>query len=227
MTLAELRPTDVTSCVFCLPSELRRCLSQWPNQLVVAGGFVRDVIAHDRPKDVDVFVAGEDLAREVSEWLKSECGLDSVRTMNTITVKTKGCPTQLAWRWKFSTPSELVEGFDFTVCQAGIWWDGEQMRSTAAPSFYKDLEAKKLVYTALGRDDDRASALLRVLKFYQRGYKITLPSLSRVLAHLASEPKSSVGSLRGCAANFELFLLRSRSDESTAHDELPYSPDAD
>lgn len=226
MTPVELRPGDVSSCAFLLPPDLMRCLIKWPNRLVVAGGFVRDVVAHERPKDIDVFIAGKDLACEVSDWFKSECGLDSVRTMNTITVKTMGCPTQLAWRWKFSTPAELVEGFDFTACQAGIWWDGDQMRSTAAPSFYKDLEQKKLVYAALGRDDDRASALLRVLKFYQRGYKITLPSLSRVLVQFASEPKSSIGALKGCAASFE-FLLRSRTDESTTHDELPYSSDAD
>lgn len=126
----------------------------------------------------------------------------------------------------FNTPAELVEGFDFTVCQAGVWWDGDQMRSTAAPSFYKDLEQKKLVYATLGRDDDRGSALLRVLKFYQRGYRITLPSLSRVLAQLVNEPKSSIGSLRGCAAGFE-FLLRSRVDSSTELDQVPYSLDAD
>lgn len=226
MTQVELRPDDVSSCAFLLPPDLMRCLIKWPNRLVVAGGFVRDVVAHERPKDIDVFIAGEDLAREVSDWFKSECGLDSVRTMHTITVKTKGCPTQLAWRWKLSTPAELVEGFDFTVCQAGVWWDGDQMRSTAAPSFYKDLEQKKLVYATLGRDDDRGSALLRVLKFYQRGYRITLPSLSRVLAQLANEPKSSIGSLRGCAAGFE-FLLRSRVDSSTELDQVPYSLDAD
>ena len=38
--------------------------------------------------------------------------------------------------------------------------------------FYPDLAARRLVYTSPLRNEDAGGSILRVLKFYQRGYRI-------------------------------------------------------
>ena len=60
-------------------------------------------------------------------------------------------------------------------------------RSICHDRFYEDLAAKRLRYTAPVRNEDAGGSLLRVLKFYQRGYRIPLDSLGAVVARLLND----------------------------------------
>ena len=53
--------------------------------------------------------------------------------------------------------------------------------------FYSDLAAKRLVYRAPQRNEDAGGSILRVLKFYQRGFRIPLDSLGAVIARLVNQ----------------------------------------
>lgn len=53
-------------------------------------------------------------------------------------------------------------------------------------TFYQDLAAKRLVYTSRTplRDGEAGGSLLRVLKYYRRGYTIPITDLGLVVARL-------------------------------------------
>lgn len=73
--------------------------------------------------------------------------------------------------------------------------------------FYPDLAAKRLTYCAPKRIEEAGGSLLRVLKFYRRGYIIPLDSLAAVIARLTSPPGAdSSGELQ--VAGEYLKLLR-------------------
>ncbi len=59
-------------------------------------------------------------------------------------------------------------------------------RSMCDYYFYEDLAAKRLRYTSPKRSEDAGGSLLRVLKFYQRGYRIPLDSMGAVVARLVN-----------------------------------------
>ena len=59
-------------------------------------------------------------------------------------------------------------------------------RSLCSGTFYQDLAAKRLRYTRPARNEDAGGSLLRVLKYYQKGYRIPLESFAGVLTRLIS-----------------------------------------
>jgi hypothetical protein len=95
-------------------------------------------------------------------------------------------PIQVIHRWSFKQPRDVLESLDFTICQAMIWYDREAKAwvGTCSADFYQDLAAKRLTYTSPVRDEDAGGSILRVLKYYQRGYRIPLDSFGRVLGRL-------------------------------------------
>lgn len=159
------------------------------------------------------------------------------QTDNAFTVKGYSVPIQIIHRWTYGTPEELMRSFDFTIAMAGFWWDAGQEGSPAATMsnfiatsppcpprpyvearpaswrsicddrFYEDLAAKRLRYTAPERNEDAGGSLLRVLKFYQRGYRIPLDSLGAVTARLLNDVRAWAV-LEGCASDREAQLAK-------------------
>ena len=185
---SELLPAHLEACLNLVPDFVRDLLVQWPGQLVLAGGFVRAVVAGEKPRDVDVFApsgeVAQEAARQVSEGELADGKLRASK--NSITVPAGSLPVQLIYRWPFDEPEQVIERFDLTIAAAAVWSDGSGWRSAVGPRFYKDLEARRLVYLSPVREEDAGGSLLRVLKFYRRGYKISLGSLGRVVARLIS-----------------------------------------
>ena len=82
-----------------------------------------------------------------------------------------------------------MDSFDFSISQAAFWFDAEvgKWDSFCGDKFYQDLSAKRLVYLSPVRNEDAGGSLLRVLKYYQRGYRIPLDSFGAVIARLVSK----------------------------------------
>lgn len=91
---------------------------------------------------------------------------------------------QIIHRWVFDAGNLVAASFDFTCCAAAFWWDGAAWRSYCDERFYCDVASKRLVYRAPERNEDAGGSMLRVLKYYQRGYRIPLDSLAKVIARL-------------------------------------------
>lgn len=190
----QLTATDMDFVVSRISTPLRKLMQN--HQVMIAGGFVRAVIAGEKPSDIDVFCQNRDTLDLVAIKLKDEYGPDAKKfhTGNAVTILAPPrIPVQFISRWLFPKLKDLVDSFDFTVCKAGVMWDQAAGAWTSCidPSFYPDLAAKRLVYTSPERNEDAGGSILRVRKYLARGYNIQAESLAAVIARLvkgASEP---------------------------------------
>jgi hypothetical protein len=179
---------DVAWVTRRLPRLVVELLQASPRQLILAGGFIRSCIANEEVHDIDLFTTSEELAKKLAIQL---AGGDRIfKTDNAISVRLPGFPlVQFIHRWTFSEPELVAPSFDFTVARAALWWvkpaEGQAgWRSMCDERFYPDLAAHRLVYCSPDRNEDAGGSILRVLKFYQRGYRIPLDSLGSVIARL-------------------------------------------
>jgi len=183
--MPELSRHDLLFCVRRLPGPVRDLLKARPNELMVAGGYVRACVAGETISDIDIMSPTKDCAAACSMALSKACGDAKIwESDNAFTVKLKPIPAQFVHRWTFTDPAAAIESFDFTIARAAFWWTGTAWASCVDPHFYPDLAAKRLVYCSPVRIEEAGGSMLRVLKFYQRGYRIPLDSLGAVISRL-------------------------------------------
>lgn len=85
------------------------------------------------------------------------------------------------------------QGGSFICTRCNLMWlknfepitDFGKWTSLIDDNFYSDLAAKRLVYRSPQRNEDAGGSMLRVLKFYQKGFRIPLDSLGAVIARMA------------------------------------------
>lgn len=164
-------------------------MKEQPGALFMAGGFIRACIAREEAQDIDLFSPSADQAKNVARLLsKGPDGAEVrlIKTDNAYTIaKGFGLPIQVIHRWIFETPAQCADSFDFTIAKSAVWWsEVGGWSSLCHPDFYADLAAKRLIYTSPIRNEDPGGSMLRVLKFYQRGYRIPLSSLGAVMARM-------------------------------------------
>lgn len=177
-----LHKDDVAWCLRRLPTEVREALRESNGSLILAGGFIRACIAREEINDIDLLCNCKDTAEKYASKLGDE---RTWKSDNAYTVKTFKVPLQLIHRWTYDNPRDVIPSFDFTIAKAAIWHSAvDGWVSEADDRFYIDLAAKRLVYTSPKRNEDAGGSILRVLKFYQRGYRIPLASLGAVIARL-------------------------------------------
>lgn len=164
------------------------------SRLIVAGGFIRSCVSNDTVNDVDVFCGSKDYAREIALRLVDNDRTRIYETDNALTLRGFSFPIQFIHRWTFDDPRAAVCSFDFTIARAAFWCDktpdmlvpgdGGIWKTVCDPRFYPDLAGKRLVYCQPIRNEEAGGSLLRVLKFYQRGYRVPLDSLAAVIARM-------------------------------------------
>jgi len=177
-----------------LPKELKKLMKEYP-KTVIAGGYIRSIVTGEPVSDIDVFTHSKEKANHMAEHLASEMGFASkkiIKTDNAFTIPCSPYPVQFVHRWVFDSPMDVVRSFDYTISTGSFWWAGNSAEdsvgnkwaSYVSEKFYPDLASRRLIYTSPVRNEDAGGSLLRMLKYYQRGYRITLPSLGAVIARL-------------------------------------------
>lgn len=198
----ELTWHDLQFALLRCPKQLLKLMKspEWKDKIFVGGGFLRSIVAGEPINDVDVFVPDASLATELALALNAEKigeGKDEPftdeqfaqigrmwKTDNAITLLGFKPHIQIIHRWTFGSGRAVADSFDFTCCCASFWWDGVQWASFADDRFYPDVAAKRLVYRKPVRNEDAGGSMLRVLKYYQKGYRIPLDSLAAVVARM-------------------------------------------
>lgn len=192
----QLSKVDLHHVLSRVPRDIRDLLKT--NTLFLAGGFVRAIIAGEKPSDIDL-LGPDKLALETHAInLASKRGGRVHKTDNAATViSPPKLPVQMILRWTYSDPAELIKEFDFTIVQVAIWyeltgeppatgeWKGE-WKSVCSDAFYPDLAARRLTYTRPVRHEDAGGSMLRVIKYIKRGYNIQVPSLAAVTARFVT-----------------------------------------
>lgn len=177
---------DLVWCVRRLPADVRKLLKDHPNDLFIAGGFIRSCISGDKVMDLDLFSKSKGTAKLYAKLLKSD-KFKMITTDNAYTVFGKDRKSvQFIYKWSFDKPSDVIPSFDFTIAKSILWYDGEKWQSLCDERFYADLAAKRLTYCSPKRIEEVGGSMLRVLKFYQRGYRIPLEDLGAVMSRCVS-----------------------------------------
>jgi len=186
---------DVAWVTRRLPRLVVKLLQDNPRQLILAGGFIRSCIANEDVHDIDLFTTSAEMANKLAARLAGTEPDRMFKTDNAISVRLPGFPlVQFIHRWTFERPELVPPSFDFTIARAALWYNKpnedplsgseEGWRSMCDERFYPDLAARRIVYCSPDRNEDAGGSILRVLKFYQRGYRIPLDSLGAVIARL-------------------------------------------
>lgn len=194
LRLEELQQNDLVRSIARIPTPLTRLLKT--NDLFLGGGFIRSIVTGEKISDYDVFGSSKNQLESMAALLVTEQKGTLHKSKNSLTVRFGLTPpVQFITRWMYDDPQTLLDGFDFTVCQAVLWFDKptQRWRSLTSPSFYPDLAAKRLVYTHPRRDEAPGGSFLRVRKFLQRGYNIQVLSLAGVLARIFLAVRNKTG----------------------------------
>ncbi len=185
----ELLREDLHRIVLHLPSDLIEQIKLEPS-IVVAGGFIRDLIIGGRIRDIDVFGATKELLSMVATNLKTGRNGRLHYTDNAITLLSPPrMPIQFITRWLYISSAEILASFDFTVCQALVRWNPSDSKwvGECNERFYSDLASKRLRYTCPMREEEVGGSMLRVIKFVEKGYHISPESLGKVIGRLVSK----------------------------------------
>ena len=180
----ELSPEDLDWCVKRLPRKVASALKNFAGNVCVGGGYIRSCITEDHLKDFDLFVNSGEVAELVNKHCKNEDQKD-FKTKNAYTIlRGEKPPIQIITRWLYGKPQDVLGDLDFTICCAVIWFENGRFRSAVHPLYYSDLAAKRLRYTSPNRIEECGGSLLRVLKYYNKGYRIMLTSYARTIARM-------------------------------------------
>jgi hypothetical protein len=179
----KLTRDDIIYITARIPRDVRNLMVKYG--LFLGGGFIRETIAGNPPKDIDLFGPSQPILNTASEELAAEREARIFKTDNAITlIAAPRLPVQFITRWLFLSGDEVLSSFDFTVCQAVVWWNGSQWDSRISDRFYSDLAARRLVYTSPVREEAAGGSMMRVRKFLARGYNIQAHSLGMVMARM-------------------------------------------
>lgn len=187
-----IRPQDLNFILSRTPKDIREMMKE--SRVYLAGGFIRATIAGEKPSDIDLFGQDGGILDNLSVKLALDRKGRRYVSDNAITVLAPPrFPVQFITRWLYSNHEDLVKSFDFTICQACIWWnaDTEKWGSLISDDFYPDLAARRLVYTYPQREEAAGGSMMRVRKFLTRGYSIQAPSLAGVISRLVGAVRDS------------------------------------
>lgn len=176
---------DIQRVVSRLPPQVRKAVEKRGYGTFVAGGFVRAVIAGERPSDIDIFVASATEAQMLRDELVGDGSCFESDFAYSMWVQ--GQKVQVIHKWTFQSHGQLLSAFDFSVARAVVWcetegvWNGE-----VSHRFYSDLAARRLQYmlgTAHREGIESGGTLLRMVKYLRRGYSISPENLTTVVLH--------------------------------------------
>lgn len=192
----QLDQQDLSFAVLRLPYKLKELMKspEWNGKIFVGGGYLRSIVSGDKVNDVDVFVRNPTEAELLVHKLVDHAK-DIHKTDNAYTIKGTKPTVQIIHRWNFDFPEDVSHSFDFTICCAVIWYDGKGWQSFCDDRFYIDVAGKRLIYRQPQRNEDAGGSMLRVLKYYNKGYRIPLDSLGAVVARLIKDIDTSRVSL--------------------------------
>lgn len=193
----KLNPHDLQQAIRRLPKELVQELRNHPGKIMVGGGYLRSVVANEFVNDIDVFVPSRADAEALAKRL-SAAGRSGGRPTRKIhespfaySVHEYKPMIQIIHRWTFDNCESVCQSFDFTCCAAAFTWESFESDPKAGrwtsycdEGFYTAVAAKRLIYTCPKREEEPGGSTLRILKYYQKGYRVPLDSLSQVLSRL-------------------------------------------
>lgn len=205
--MTELTPDDLHHVVSRTPKDVLSLMKA--RNLVLAGGCIRAIVAGEKVSDFDLFGPSKAVLELAAKDLCIARKGRLYATDNAFTVLSPDrAPVQFIFRWTYEQAQDVINDFDFSVAQAGIWFKMREETlndehptgnwcSLCSELFYPDLASKRLRYLAPDRNEDAGGSVLRARKFLQRGYHIEAGSFGRVIARLCMGVEHVASAMNG------------------------------
>lgn len=179
-----LNKYDLKFAIRRLPNRLKTLMEtpKWAGKVYIGGGYIRSIVAGEPINDIDIFTTDRATALQLCTDLADKYKV--VATDNAYTIKDDYITIQIIHRWCFADAKDIIASFDFTIACAVLYYDSKAWQGTCHNDYYADVAAKRLVYCNPLRNEAPGGSMLRVLKYYQRGYRIPLDSLGAVMARM-------------------------------------------
>jgi hypothetical protein len=194
MTFERLTQDEVTHVLSLLPAVVYQQLQR--ENVVLAGGAIRDTLAGIPVKDIDIFCHSEEQAAR----LALELAPFARHTTFAYTVPLEGLPVQYVYYKDFTTPEDLVSQFDFRACCHGIYWNGAEFEGVSVLFARLDCVMRELRFLSQLKDAGKLTALRRALDFAPKGWTISDEDLAGILTHFepSIQPDRARRSFRPC-----------------------------
>jgi len=153
-----------------VPGGLQEVMKDY--HLILAGGFIRDIIAGKTPNDIDLWCMDSDRCSMAAMLYVAKIGGDIGWGDFAGTVTQEGSfPVAFIYARPYATPEALIDSFDYSVCRAAIWWNGFFWESMVDVGFKRDIETRRLSYRDGRREEvDPDLVVQRLSKLIRKGY---------------------------------------------------------
>lgn len=160
---------------------LKRIYDEMPAKEIswIAGGALRSFLVGDKVKDLDIF--SSDPESVLSKFKNSESFKLGHENDFISNFYKDGLCYQVIKKYKYNSPKETIDSFDFTIVCAAIGIDG----IITDERFYIDNAQKRLVVKSLPKP---LSTVKRMAKYCQRGYSMCPIGLAKILKAVQENP---------------------------------------
>jgi hypothetical protein len=179
MSLENLKLRDMYRVLRQVPSVVRAQMRR--ENVVLAGGIIRDTVAGLPVKDIDLFChsgeQAERLALEASTYVK--------HTTFAYTAEGFPLPVQYVFYKDYKDAPDLISQFDFRACCAGIFYDqaARMFQGVSVEGFNADCRDRVLRFMSQEKDKEKLTALRRALDFSTKGWTISNDEVTNILVH--------------------------------------------
>jgi|SRR5581483_6618475 len=181
MNFERLTPDEITRSLQHVPKVVLDQVAR--EDVVIAGGIIRDTVAGVPVKDVDIFCHSAEQAERLSREFAGPF-LHVPKTLFAYTVQTLGLPVQYVYYKEYADAQALISQFDFRACCAGIWWGGLGCwLGWAVEGFRGDCLSKTLRFMSQEKDAGKLTALGRALHLAKRGWELSTEEASAIISH--------------------------------------------
>lgn len=181
-----LTESQIETCLNKLPPNVISVLKQGGPRIVLAGGLIRDTLEGESINDIDLFVKSEAEARAYATALGGTLStITKTERALTVIADKKFFPVQLVYAWGNESAAQVIKQFDFSCCQAAIWYD-EGWKSLTALEFDKHRKCRVLVYTS-PRGNNPFGSLMRAFRLVSRGYGIDSEQVAKIVGECATQ----------------------------------------
>lgn len=154
---------------------LVRLMKDNPGKLYIAGGLPVCSLIGAPIGDINIFGTDRLLLMEAARTygLYSPCHMMEP-TKYAVSVNGRIGRVQFELKEVYQSAWECIDSFDFSVCQAAIWFEYGKWQTVCSAKFYSDLNARKLRFINQERDDESpVVSLWRAAKYTERGFTLS------------------------------------------------------
>ena len=179
----------------------------------LAGGAITSIFTGQKVNDLDFYCSSAEERDRLESLLKETYGYkvacDSANAVTLVKhLKKKSYVVQIIKRFYFDTPAECLKSFDFTVVQ-GLY-DFGQGKFVVSDRYFKDLAARKLVYTNTSHYP--ICALYRTKKYQQRGYSLSGATMIAIALAIHRLQLKTYGDLKDQLMGIDTSMFKEMTD---------------